>query len=721
MSDEKPAEQPKPADETPPDKPRAAEESPADAGDAKPPSRDEALHRLRGDGAELDNLRFNKIIAEGLGHVEDVANINIFQGAFTVEGDFTAGGTHSRPARRLAAKTRLEPKQLEERLAYYVPPVGFKTGVDILYEGNLAIFSGPARTGRESRALATVVEALRRCGLTGDVLRLDGNVLGNMSWRVPQRHCGLIVLDRPHGQGRFAAESIDDDWLSRAGDQLREHGSFLVVITGPVGGSLATAALRTEFVLEDMELPPPMEIVRARVAGELPLLAEDEVERQLSETQLGAIFEERDDPAFATRAAMVTVEALRTGADLDAAIVRLRDPEDQVREWLGADPDAAEVAWVLATAALEGSSYLNVADAAVGLCRELGAGPAGMGLRYFRRLLAERSWIEHAAQPDGSAAVRFRHDKLRHVVLALSWFELDGARSKILQWLTGLADHPDVEVRARAAGAAGILAMRDFEHSLHRYLVPWGSSRSVQLRQSAAQGMNVVGSVEANADTVWEQLEQWAEMVRFDIRERNLPATAGLAAGGPLGVADPRRALRVLRTLVCDGDWGLLEPAAFSTHLLLEAGCVHQVLDALMEWTEAAVTEEPVVKALTMFAFAAREPGSAETAASDRPVLMLSAWEHREQLPELWGRALSCEPVRSLAMDALRAWVRVADADRSVHGVVLDLLAGIADRGDQDYGRLCYALREWAVDPDEPSDAAAAFYREIREAGELTA
>jgi hypothetical protein len=116
-----------------------------------------------------------------------------------------------------------------------------------------------------------------------------------------------------------------------------------------------------------------------------------------------------------------------------------------------------------------------------------------------------------------------------------------------------------------------------------------------------------------------------------------------------------------------------------------------------------------------MFAFAAGENGS------NRPVLLQDARSHRDSLSELWGRALSCEPVRPMALEALETWVRVVDKDPSAFGDVSEVVAGIADQGDQHYSRLCHALRQWAEDVDDPSDAAADIYNELVEAGELTA
>ncbi|MFC0115521.1 hypothetical protein [Kibdelosporangium aridum] len=709
MSDEKPSstkEKPDKPESPPPPVAPEPPQAPLTTADGPAPSREEAIRDLRGGVSESGSrVRSRKIAAEGIDRMGGV--VNVFQGKFVVEGDFHSGG--GKPAARRAGKgTAMDLAEVD----YFVAAAGFDSGVDTVDTQNLAVIARQAGTGRRCQALATLVEVLRRNKIEPVVHELDVNVLGTMSWRVPGPRLGLIVVDR---SGR--AESLDDAWFRYASSQLRTHGSFLVVVTGPVRGSLATATKREDFVVADMDQPDPIEIVRSRLSGQLPWLPADELEDLLSKPELAALLEERSGPAFATRTANALLKALRENADLDEAIAQLRDPEDQVREWLGTDPKPEQVALVLATAVLEEATYLNVADAAVALYRDLTSGSGAMTPRYLRQLLSEHSWLEYVPQQDEPPILRFRDAKLRPAVLALIWFELDGAREKILAWLTKLASHDDVEVCARAAVAAGILSTSDFEHSLHRYILPWASSRVSVLREGAALALNVAAGASNLEDAVWTYVEQWAEVVRYDSKVRNLPATAGLAVGGELGISRPKRTLRVLRTLVCEGNWGLLGPAAQSTHLLLEAGLVAEVLDALMEWTEPDSMDsasEPMVKALTMFAYAAQ-------AGEGKPVLLASATQHPQTLPELWGRALECEPVRVLAMDALRTWVDVAERDPSVRVVVLDMLAGIADRGDTDYGRLCHALRGWAEDLDNPSAMAADFYNELVEAGELTA
>lgn len=762
MSDDKPVDKPKPADKPKPtdkDKPKpAGDPRPAGpAGPGSPPpsdkadsdgkdakdtkqdkgddkgdekadekaaekaeaarSRDQALNRLREDASELSNGRFGKIVDQELGRLENVTNLNIFQGDFSVEGGFVAGGAGRRSTGG-RTRNKIDKAVLDLLDEHYVQPAGFESGVDLLDRTNVAILSGPARTGRRSRGLASLITVLRRTEPDLEIYELGGNVLGNMAWRAPKQRCGLLVVDHPHGNGKPAAESIDDEWLSMVSGQLAEHGCYLVVVTPPVHGSLGT-----EFVLEDLDLPDPLEIVRRRIANALPWLSEEDITRRLGETELAEIFAERDDPRFAAKAAAAIVEALRNDAELGPAIARLHDPVDEVREWLATEPDLAEVAFTLATAVLEGSSYLNVADAAMALYRKLGGSAAPLTPRYLRELMAARGWISYV-QPDDPhepAVVRFRRERLRQVVLTRIWFELDGMRKRVLDWLTRLAGHADVEVRARVAVAMGALATNDFEHGLYTYFQPWGNTDSAVLRQSAAQGLNVAGRVSGHTDTVWKHVERWADLVHYDDATRRLPATAALAAGG-LGVDSPRRALKVLRTLVCDGDWDLLPSAAASAHQLLEAGRVGEILEALLEWTESSEPEDAVTKALAVFVFVAQAEGSADDAVPDRPVIIPSTWDHRDELAELWGRALARESVRSIALNAVQTWVRAADGDPEVFDVVLYMLDGIAERGDQDFRRLQHALQEWAEDRDDPSEAAADFYHElVDEAEGLTA
>lgn len=684
------------------------------------PGQDGSFERLRGEASQLASVRSGKIISEMIARFDSAGTVNVFQGDLSIEGDFVTGGTGRRSGGRRASKTRLDAATLTSAADNHARPADFSAGLDLLDNNNLAIFSGPAHTGRHSRATATLVEVMRRNGMAIDIFELNGHVLGNMTWRVPQRRAGFVITDRSRGSGKRPADSIDDKWLTYAAERLSESQSFLAVVTGPVGGSLATAPSRAAYVLEDMELPDPMDIVRTVVMNETAL-PEAEVVALLDASELDEILAERDDPRFATRAAKAVVEALRTRADLAPVIKALDDPKSRVQEWLGGDPDLAEVAFVVATAVLEGSSYLKVADAGVTLYRSLSNASGAMSPRYLRQLGAERSWITPCRppdDPDGPQILRFRRAALPGAVLATVWSEMDGAREKILTWLTNLAKSTDVEIRTRAAGAAGMLATADFEHGLHSYFLPWASDQSIWLRQSAASGIGFAGSTGGHADAAWAYIERWAEQVRYHKKDSNLAATAILAAGGPLGVDDPRRALRVVRALLeQDERSAYLGSAAQSCLTLLAAGQVAVVLDALLDWTDGKDTDQLVMASLFVFSLALVEGGEPGPATARRPMLLDAADQHRDALPELWGRALSNETVRPFALDALEFWVRWVDEESSDFMTVLMTIAGIAERGDVEQRRIRLALRKLANDQENSSLSAKTFHKELIEAG----
>jgi hypothetical protein len=710
LTDENPADppapQPAPAPAPTSDLPPAR-----DLGSPPPPTSEEAIRQLRDQAAGLSAVRFSEIISEGTIRLADIQTVNIFQGDVAVDGDFLTGSGSGgrRASAKRPSKVRLSQEELTEATEYFVAPDGFEQDVDQLAERNLLVIAGPAHTGRRTRALATVREVLRRAGRGTDVFALSSSILRNIGWRVPQADCGLLILDEPGSDGKWVAERIDDRWLDAVARKLAESGCFLVVVTGPPHGALKTSLRYTEFVVDDLALPSSMEIVLRRVNSALPWAPAD-LEQRLTAAKLEETLEGRDDPGFAVRAAGPVIEALRENPDVDLTEVvdRLADPEGQVREWLGQDPDLARVAFVLATAVLEGASYLKVADAAVALYRRLSSNSSTLVPRYLKNLLAEHDWIERVSadeDPQGTLALRFRYARLRPVVLAVTWFELDGARDKITEWIQELAGHSDVEVRARAAHAAGILASKDFEHGVHRYLQPWANSTSELLRQSAAQGLNVAGTLGPNEELAWHYVEQWAALGGSSTT-RKLPATAGFAVGGPLGERNPHRALRVLNELVRADGWGLVEPAAVSVQTLLEAGRTREVLAALAEWTAAKADDDSVTKALMTFVYAVHWAGATD----ERPVLLVDARDYRDQLPELWGRALANEQVREFAVEALRSWVRLVDHDRTTYESVLDVLVDIGDRSSTDYSRVMHVLAKWSQDPDDPSEAATDFY-----------
>ncbi|PPK67595.1 hypothetical protein V5P93_005378 [Actinokineospora auranticolor] len=679
-----------PAD-TDPD-PLAAEPAPPEAEDGPPPpsSRAEALEQLGTDPAERrDSLRSDRILTRGLDRIAAPGGrITVFQGDIQVMGDLVTGGKPG--GRRYAPRsTPVGPAELDDHTGCFVPPDGFDDVTATLRARHLVIVSGPRRTGRYSTALAALVH---ETGPEPRVSRLHGRVLGNLAWRVPQPGTGFVVVDDDN-----AADAITDAWLTRTAEELREAGSHLVVVTGPVRGALATATHRGTYVVEHLP-PDPVEVLRARLVRAAPHWSAESLDDLVTRRELLDPLIERGTPGFAARVAERLAQGVRYDEDLAPVIAALRDADAQVVEWLSAEPDTRDLAFTLAAAVLEESTYLTVADGAVALLGRLG-GTGGRALRYQRELVAEHTWIELVRpDPDEPPVVRFRHGDLRAAVLSRLYYELDGLRPKVLEWLGTLVDHLDVEVRTRAAFAAGVLAAGDFQHALHRYLLPWARAKSAVRRHSATVALNVVAAVPRHTAAVWALLEQWA--ATGGPRQRALPAAAATAVGGPIGDTDPDRALRVLSTVVTSGDWGLLDPVAAGARLLVERGHDREVLAALLVWTEGKSGDDTTVKALTVFVAAADVLTSARGEPLV-PALLAGAADHREALALLWRRALADQEVKPLAEAALRAWVRLVGLAPEHYGALLDVLDEIAV--DEHEDRVFHLLERWARESGHPA------------------
>jgi hypothetical protein len=633
--------------------------------------------------------------------------INIFASGY--DEDLTAG-----PRTRRTGKIRFTTRELDEATSSFVEPPGFRDELDLLADRNLVVLAGPARTGKRTRALQLLRTTLHETGLDEVVEELPVSVLANSTWRVPRESTGFLVSDAPGRNETFTATKITEEWLRKTANRLQEAGSYLVVVTGPVSGSLSDAPNRTEFVLDEWELPDSREILHRRLRDTVPSDAEDLIE-QLGDTELYDVLAERDSPAFAARAATEVVESHRAGRGLAETVAKLGNADGLVHEWLSREPEPKDLSLVLATAVLDEAGYLKVADAAVSLYKRLsGSRSAPLSLRYMRRLLSEHTWIQLVPSEDNSRAptVRFRHTRVRPAILGIIWCEYDGIRDKVLAWLKELAVHTDVEIRAGAAQAVGILAQQDFQHGVHAYLQPWGWDESRLLRQTAAQGLNIAGIL-GNDRTAWSVLEEWAEAAHSKNTE-TLCTTAALAAGGPLGVREPRRALGVLRDFVtCQDKWDVLWAVAASAGALLAAGRGDDVLAALREWTDVGADKDALVKALVVFTWVVR-PETDE----GWPLLLRTADENRKHLSVLWSRSLTNAVVRPLAVSALNAWVSRVDQDPGASPIVLGLIADISDESPADRNRVRHVLSQWAQDRYQPSVAAATFYDLMIEAEE---
>ncbi|MFJ4713968.1 hypothetical protein [Streptomyces sp. NPDC088785] len=690
-----------------------------------PVSEEEALRSLAAgagaDAAERSEARrasaIADLIAARLG--DDAAGTRIgtlalFNDSVSFGGGFHPGGGRGPgPARGTGASVALDATELADHTALFVQPEGYDTALDELCEQALLVLTGPPGSGRAATAVNLLSESMALGGSGGGGCHrlLDPAVPADPGWEPPAKDRGYLVEvdEGPSGAGPFGVRR-----LTSLAATLRASGCRLVLTGGHdlarAAAGEAGAAPYARFALAP---PDPLAVLERRVLGHGPDLRARSRLRALLDT-CGATRALREQPA--ARHAVRLASVITADGDLAAAVAALRDPSEQVRGWFQQHRAPAPVAFALAAAVLEGSGYLTVAEAAVALHTALAPPePAPADLRFTDRLGHEQQWLKVDTAADGPPRVRFRSPLLGRAVLVHAWSTLDGRRDAVLDWLRRLLGHRDLEVRARASVAAGVLAWADHHYAVHRFLTAWAGSTSWPQRQGAATALGVAGSRPGSADAVWELLDSWARG-GSSAYERRLAGTAADAVGTLLGRTAPDRAVGVLRAALDRGDdWGTLPYVAWGGVHLVHQGQAASLLSAQLEWSAPQDHSPMVNKTLSAFVFAVSRPyerpaGVAETVKGipGVPVLLSRFSSYSEQLTELWARALARRPVQDAALPALREWIDTfAPLCPGALDHIAELLRGVARRPGKHRERLRWWLEKWADDPDRPSAGAA--------------
>ncbi|MFG2602027.1 hypothetical protein ACGFT2_00450 [Streptomyces sp. NPDC048514] len=668
-----------------------------------------------------------------------IGTLALFNADVSFGGGFHPGGAHGGGAPAGGARPggvsvlAMDVTDIADHTELFVAPEGYGDALDALCERRVLVLTAAPGSGREAVAVNLLGEALAMDGGGAGCHRLltPAAVL-DAGWEPPVKNSGyLAALDdgpaldetftsaflggHAHGSARWAAVVA----------ALRASGSFLILTGGHDLDVLAAGPGGDQVARQPLLPVDPSAIVERRVLGHSGSADAHADLRALLE-RTGAAAALREQPAARNAARLASV--IRADGDVSAEVARLRDPSEQVRAWFHRyrAPDA--VAFALAAAVLEECGYLTVADAAVRLRTALVAPEASPpDLRFGDRLGHEQQWIRLDLPAEGGFApprVRFRSALLGQVILSYAWNLLDGRREAVLDWLRGLLHHRDLEVRARASVAAGVLALTDPHYAVHRFLTAWAGSTSWPLRQAAATALGVAGSRPETADAVWELLHEWARG-NSSAHQRRLAGTAANAVGGLLGRTAPDRAVAVLRSALDRGDdWGTLPSVAWGGVHLLHQGQTAALLQAYLDWSEPQDLSPMVVKSLSAFVFAVSQPyeepvvdtadGRGDARVPGVPVLLTELPRHHDRLAELWARALARRPVQDSALEALHTWIdEYAGKSPGSLDAVGALLLSVARRPGRHRERLTWWLEKWARDRDKPSAGAARLLRTL--------
>ncbi|WP_369147189.1 hypothetical protein [Streptomyces sp. R44] len=649
-----------------------------------------------------------------------IGTLALFNDTVSFGGGFHTDGGRGATRHGSGSVSALTSAELTDHTELFVQPDGYDSALAALCERRLLVLTGRSGSGREATAVNLLAEALVLGGAEGGGIchrLLDPAAVLTPGWEPPVGNSGYLALveDGPAGARDFTALPRR---LHAVVAALRAHGCHLV-LTGGQDLAVAVRGDGGESVAEHVLTPvDPLAVLERRVLGHG---ATPEARTRLrAELAAGGVVDTLREMPAARHAARLAAD-IAAGRDVPAAAAALRDPSDQVRAWFDRHRNPEAVAFALAAAVLEDSGYLTVAEAAVKLRAALATPePAPPDVRFRDRLGDEQQWIRLDADGFGPPRVRFRNAMLGQVVLVYAWTGLDGWREPLLAWLRRLLDHSDLEVRARAAIAAGVLAWADHHYAVHRFLTRWAAETSWPLRQAAATALGVAGSREESAEAVWELLHGWARG-GSSARQRRLAGTAANAVGGLLGRAAPERAVAVLHdALDRDDDWGTLPSVAWGGVHLLHQGQAGTLLDAYLKWSEPQDLSPMVVKSLSAFLFATTRPyeGGADgpvAGVPGVPLLLSGLPAHRRAVGELWARSLARRPMQDTALLALRDWIDVY-AEEGGPGT-LDALGGllrdIARKPGSHRERLAWWLNKWAHERDRPSRNAALLHRRL--------
>jgi hypothetical protein len=234
-------------------------------------------------------------------------------------------------------------------------------------------------------------------------------------------------------------------------------------------------------------------------------------------------------------------------AELRQAIPRPEDPEQardyqrlaessvpsdekgvaqQAQEWIKkAGDNLDEIALRIALAVFNGTSFILIEQAKNDLLELLQSilpppdpdapKPSGVPVPLMLRMNEAGAYETDAEPPDWKRVVELRNPDLASEAISYVW-ERYGERKwrqKLMEWLTSYATGRSVDVRTRAAVAAGRLAMTDYRFVRDNLFDVWVSAedRQAQYRTALGMALGVLIREERWTGEVQSLLREWSE------------------------------------------------------------------------------------------------------------------------------------------------------------------------------------------------------------------
>ncbi len=451
----------------------------------------------------------------------------------------------SRPAMYLGAR------EIDERVAAYVPARNHDLVVKTLAEDRAVALAGPDGCGREITAIAAIRQLspgirIRRFSLEDEDA---GGILGSGD-------CGYLIRA---GDGLAG--------LARCVEAVRAAGGYLAV----VGSGRETQPLSGTVRWMVVEPPHPVQVYRQRVAALPGWPHWDEAPRLL----------EHALPGDARRLARLVAEVEPRGGDpyaLQTQVARAyRRWHDELARWFGEHTEPHERTLLIAAAALAPvADETPVYAAAAALAERLAISVSGAGLAWHPAA-GLRALVGAAAGENGVVFHRhgYAHSVLRH---ALADYPL--ARRELLGWLAALPGDPAID-RSTGQSLAGTFADLAAEHGAAGQIIEaagrWGKADDADLAfivLSRACLHPRAGGRVRRALSDWSRSPGTAQTLKLTIAR----------VCEPLGQALPLIALTRLKHLAANGNRQVMGEVVKTAVSLAASGHHAEVRRAALAW-----------------------------------------------------------------------------------------------------------------------------------------
>jgi hypothetical protein len=289
-------------------------------------------------------------------------------------------------------------------------------------------------------------------------------------------------------------------------------------------------------------------------------------------------------------------------------------------------------------------------------------------------------------------------------ILSHVWHEYDIYAEATLKWLRELGEHPNFEVRLRAAAVAGQLAIYEFRPVREKILSPWAKSDKQSVQRLATLALTVVAYDENEeiAQQALNLLHHWSGLQNSP----RLHWTSVAAYGGYIGLLFPQQALENLKLIAQSGDGRLFADIAQAVASLFEAGQqvanLHSlVLGTLKSWVEQG--QKTAIHRLSLLIFWGLMRESWLVKDNIRQPTLLWLAKQSQDIEDLIiclaRNSLNLEFSRDLVLPEILNWLKFVDKQQSLYKTLARILFTLASPG-RERERICSYLSRWSRDSE---------------------